>query len=62
MSEELDRYRKQISERHVIWYDALKASEKQRSIPTERSRTTGWDKGVPGGPSGAELDEAFRGL
>lgn len=62
MSEELDRYRKEISERHVIWYDALKASEKQRNIPTERSRTSGWDKGVPGGPSGAELDEAFRGL
>lgn len=62
MSEELDRYRKEISARHVIWYDALKASEKQRNIPTVPDRTTVWTTSKPGGPSGAELDEAFRGL
>lgn len=62
MSEELDRYRKELSQRHVIWYDALKSSELRRNIPTEPSRTTGWNRIAPGGPSGAELDEAFRGL
>ncbi|WP_205127130.1 DUF4838 domain-containing protein [Paenibacillus ginsengarvi] len=62
MSEELDNYRKQIASRQVIWYDALKASEKQRDIPTVPERTKGWNTSKPGGSSGAELDEAFRGL
>lgn len=63
-SDELDRYRKEISARHVISYDALLSSEQRRSIPTVLSRTTGWDRTTPGagGPSGAELDEQFRGL
>ncbi|MEF3302093.1 DUF4838 domain-containing protein [Paenibacillus sp. GYB003] len=62
LSEELDRYRKAISQRHVIWYDVLKAEEKERHIPTEPARTTGWDRAGAGRTGGAEPDEPFRGL
>lgn len=62
MSSELDRYRNELSQRHVVWYSSVKNAEQRYNIPTVSERTKGWERGGTQGASGSELDEAFRGL
>lgn len=58
LREQLDALRSELNGRHVIWANALKATEEQRKIPTHESRTSGWQ---PGDSDGEEEDEEVIG-
>ncbi|RKN86154.1 DUF4838 domain-containing protein [Paenibacillus ginsengarvi] len=62
LRERLDAFRKELSERHVIWLGTLNEFEQLRGIPTHESRTTGWDEQTSSGPGGKEMDEQVLGM